>query len=122
MEAGEDTLKVHELAEDRGAVVPLLWHLEVANILGIKLKNGVRSSITLKNGLDLLAATPIVTDQHHPSAEHLLSLMELYGLTAYDACYLELAIRLQLPIATLDRKLSRSRQAAGLPMLIELFS
>ena len=75
MEAGEDTLKVHELAEYRGAVVTHLWHIEVANILGNKLKNAAITAVTLKNALDLLAATPIETDQHQPRIGDILPLM-----------------------------------------------
>lgn len=122
LEASESTLKVHELAEDRGAVVPELWHIEVTNILGTKLKNGVITSVTVQNALDLLASTPIITDQKPPDKLELLALMERFGLTAYDATYLELAMRLHLPIATLDRKLRRARELAGLPLLYELMS
>ncbi len=122
MEAAEDTLKVHELAEARGAIVPALWHLEVGNILGNKLKNGVISGVTVKNALDLLASTPITTDRTAIEAGDLLPLMAKFGLTAYDAVYLELGLRLQLPIATLDRRLSRARELAGLPVLQELMS
>ncbi len=122
MESGDDTLKVHELAEYRGAIVPALWHTEVANVPGTKLRKGEISSITLKNALDLLASTPIAIDRKSLHMDDLLPLMASYGLTAYDATYLELALRLQLPIATLDKKLSRARQAAGLPLLYELMS
>jgi len=41
-------------------------------------------------------------------------LMDQHGLTAYDASYLELAVRHNLPIATSDKALSKAAQAAGL--------
>lgn len=115
-------MKVYELAEAGGAVVPALWHLEISNILGNKLKNGVISSVTVKNALDLLAVTRVTTDRAPLGAGDLLPLMAKYALTAYDAVYLELGLRLQLPIATLDRRLSRARELAGLPVLQELMS
>ena len=41
-----------------------------------------------------------------------------YGLTGYDAVYLELAQRLQLPLATLDDELRKAAQLAGVPLLL----
>jgi predicted nucleic acid-binding protein len=38
-------------------------------------------------------------------------------LTIYDACYLELALRRTLPLATLDRELRRAAEAEGVPLL-----
>ena len=122
MEAREDTIRVHQLAEAGGAVVPALWRLEITNILGNKLKNGVISSVTVKNALDLLAVTRLTTDRAPLQAGDLFPLISKYALTAYDAVYLELGLRLQLPIATLDRQLSRARELAGLPVLRKLMS
>ena len=45
------------------------------------------------------------------------SLAKLYGLTVYDALYLELAIRRDLPLATLDDKLRRAATQAGVAVL-----
>jgi len=42
-------------------------------------------------------------------------LAESYVLTIYDALYLDLALRLSLPLATLDRKLAAAAQRAGVP-------
>ena len=42
---------------------------------------------------------------------------EQCGLTAYDACYLELAARRHLPLATLDRQLARAAVAMGVDLL-----
>jgi len=47
----------------------------------------------------------------------LLPLMEAYRLTAYDAVYLELALRLNLPLATLDTDLASASQECGLELL-----
>jgi predicted nucleic acid-binding protein len=43
--------------------------------------------------------------------------MQLYELTAYDATYLELAMRLNLPLATLDLKLLSAARQAGVSLL-----
>jgi predicted nucleic acid-binding protein len=63
-----------------------------------------------------LAAMPIIVDIE--SADRVLSdvyrLATLHRLTAYDAAYLELALRRNLPIATLDIELRNASKAAGL--------
>jgi len=55
----------------------------------------------------------------HPSDEDhigaIVDLAESHGLTVYDALYLDLALRLSLPLATLDRKLAAAAQRAGVP-------
>jgi predicted nucleic acid-binding protein len=45
-----------------------------------------------------------------------LTLSRTYDLTIYDACYLELAVRLNLPLATMDNKLKEALKATGLPL------
>ena len=42
-----------------------------------------------------------------------------HSLTAYDAAYLELAIRLAIPLATLDKDLRKAARAAGVPIVTE---
>lgn len=44
-------------------------------------------------------------------------LADRYGLTLYDAAYLELAQRLDLPLATLDTELRAAGSAVGVPLL-----
>jgi predicted nucleic acid-binding protein len=46
-----------------------------------------------------------------------LALGEKHGLTVYDAAYLELARRYQLPLGTLDADLRKAAQAEGVPLL-----
>jgi predicted nucleic acid-binding protein len=44
---------------------------------------------------------------------HTLQLARRYSLSAYDASYLELALRLGLPLATLDEDLQKAASKAG---------
>lgn len=103
-----------EVAAD-GAVVPSLWHLEVANLLRTAERRG-RCERTLAHAmiaeLDIL---PIEVDQQtHVNAWHATRDLSIgYGLTPYDAAYLELALRLGLPLATGDRELVRAADDAG---------
>ena len=47
-----------------------------------------------------------------------LDLMRRHRLTAYDATYLELAIRLRLPLATKDRELLAAAPLVGVPLFV----
>ena len=66
-----------------------------------------------------LQLLPIIVDAR--SGDSVLSevhpLATKYGLTSYDAAYLELAQRLGFPIATLDIDLLKACQAAGVSLL-----
>jgi predicted nucleic acid-binding protein len=57
----------------------------------------------------------ILADEISPRARQsaALDLARTYGLTAYDATYLELAMRRAATLATFDRKLAAAARAAG---------
>ena len=63
----------------------------------------------------LLEGLPILQDGQavSESVSNVLALARHYGLSAYDAAYLELSIRLGVPLATLDAKLQKAAQRAG---------
>jgi predicted nucleic acid-binding protein len=65
--------------------------------------------------LALLGLLPIEIDFQASdfSSWQVLSLARLYGLTVYDAAYLEVSIREGLPLATLDAKLAAALVSAG---------
>ena len=89
------------------AVVPALWPFEITNVLAI---NERKRRITQEQSdafLATLAALSIRVDPPIGAAD-LLVLTRKHGLTAYDASYLEVAIRTGLPIATLDKELLRA--------------
>lgn len=58
---------------------------------------------------------PLTPDQ----AIAVLALCEQYGLTVYDAAYLELAIRKGLPLATKDSDLLKAALLEGVPTVAE---
>jgi predicted nucleic acid-binding protein len=104
--------QVLELVTMNSAWVPALWRLEVANILEM----GVRRRRTDASFRDaMLADLALLPIQIDPETDRqawtsTMRLAERYGLTLYDAAYLELARRRALPLATLDVEL---RAAAG---------
>lgn len=120
----EDTSQTRDLLADvvrDGAVVPSLWFLEVANSLQVAVRRGRISACGRDKALRDLTDLDIVTDPdtvlHAWSAT--LQLADLYGLTVYDAAYLELAQRLRLPLATLDGALAAAACKAGVPVVPE---
>jgi predicted nucleic acid-binding protein len=98
-----------------GAVVPSLWRLEVANALLLAERRGRLDRRGVEQRLALLSALPISidaeTDPHAWNDTMLLARAE--RLTLYDAAYLELAIRVDGTLATLDRALARAARHLG---------
>ena len=103
----------------QGAWVPSLWHLEVANVLLTGVRKGRHDSAFRDQTLQDLALLAInidpdtITQAWHSTVQ----IAERYRLTAYDAAYLELAIRRTLPLATLDRELQAACLAESVPLL-----
>lgn len=96
-----------------GIHVPALWHLELANVLLVALKRERLTAAEAREAERLAAALPVITDPAQPDLGTLFALGREYGLTAYDAAYLELALRLRLPLATFDAALVRAARKAG---------
>jgi predicted nucleic acid-binding protein len=92
---------------DQGAVVPGLWHLEVANVLLQAERRGRITTGDVATRLELIAELPIATDNEttRRAWREILALARAEGLTTYDASYLELAIRRALPLQTKDTAL-----------------
>lgn len=115
-EAGRE---VFQRVGQAGACVPGLWRLEVGNVLEMGARRKWHdadfrgASIA---GLSRLAIqVDADTDQQAWSAT--LKLAIRHQLTMYDAAYLELALRRDLPLATLDIDLRRAAQAEKVPLL-----
>lgn len=117
-EEGErlDVLIRHIAAES--ASVPTHWGLEVTNTLLNSERNGRLSSDERREIADSIRALPIRQDEEtYLRAWHeTTALAEQYGLTTYDAAYLELAIRLDAPLATLDQDLAGAARKAGVAL------
>lgn len=98
-----------------GAWAPSLWRLEVANILEMGVRRQRHDAAFRDAALDDLGLLPIRIDPHTEMQAWgaTRQLAAVYGLTVYDATYLELAIRLALPLATLDRELIVAAGRAG---------
>ena len=100
------------------AVVPPLWRVEVANGLLVGERRKVIQLAQSDNFLTRLAHLPIKVDSHLPAtrAQQVLRIARQYGLTAYDACYLDLALSTIGTLATFDVKLANAAKTAGVPV------
>lgn len=109
------------LASDARAVVPGLWHLEMANGLAVAERRGILTSTNSRAAITVieqLFTQAIESSTEFISIRQVLATAQTFELTAYDAVYLETARRERLPLATLDRKLLAAARQAG----VELFS
>lgn len=102
-----------------GAIVPGLWHLEVANSLLIAVRRKrIDKEFRNKSLADLsLLNISIDPEMSRFAWTTTLHLADRYGLTVYDAAYLELAQRNNLPLASLDQDLRTAAGTLGLTLL-----
>ena len=102
-----------------GAVVPSLWRMEVANGLQMAVRCK-RIDIDFRDhAIRQLSLLPIVVDRETDTYvwTATLPLSDRFGLTVYDAAYLELAQRRNLPLASIDKALSAAGQRLGVQTL-----
>jgi predicted nucleic acid-binding protein len=97
------------------AVVPSLWRLEVANALcvGERRKRTTEAKVTAF--LNLLKSLPISQDDETWTRawQESLNLARAHQLSVYDAAYLELALRLGVPLASIDNPLKAAAVVVG---------
>ena len=98
---------------DDGAIAPGLWPLELANVLRTACKRGAMIASQAREVAEQIAVLPIAVNARPPTIQAVLSLALRYDLSSYDAAYLALALRLQMPIATQDAALAEAAMAAG---------
>lgn len=99
-------------------IVPFLWTYEVVNglVIAHRRKRLARSDFsTILNSLKTL---PI--DVEPADADRVMQLPDIalkHQLTDYDAAYVELALRLKLPIATKDGAMKQAMASSGIEMV-----
>ena len=109
-----------EVTATETAIVPVHWLLEVANGLRMAVRRRRLAPDEPEQVLARIRQQPIVIDPETIARawSEIPLLAHQYGLTVYDAAYLELALRLDAPLATLDQDLARAARAAK----VRLFS
>jgi predicted nucleic acid-binding protein len=111
--------QVLERLADVAASVPAIWHLEIANVLALSERRGRITQANSSEFIALLETLVIVIDEETPSRAlgRVLDLARAERLTAYDAAYLELAMRLAVPLASKDADLCDAAEHLGVPVL-----
>jgi predicted nucleic acid-binding protein len=100
---------------DTGAVAPSIWPMEMANVLLVAERRKRISKAQSRRFVELLRTLPIAVDDVSVARawDGVLSLAREQHLSAYDAAYLELAMREGLPIATRDKALRKAAMRCG---------
>lgn len=106
------------LTLDYTFLVPNLWHLEAANVVVRAQKRQWLTTEQMHEFLDLVGQLPVIVD--NDTAKQAMSatilLASQHNLSAYDAAYLELALRHQVPLATLDADLRKAANKINVPI------
>jgi predicted nucleic acid-binding protein len=106
------------VANAGGAVAPALWPIELANVLVVAER---RKRITAEqreaflkdlSNLDIEIQALTIDQIFHQG----IGLATTYRLSVYDAVYLDMALRQQLPLATQDAELIRAAKEVGVPL------
>jgi len=118
-ETTSEKRRLLERVMTEGAYVPSIWRLEVGHVLYRSVRQGRYSPSTRDRYFEILSRLPIEADSETDQAAWIATrkLVDLYKLTFYDACYLELATRMTLPLATLDDDLQAAAKAEGVEVL-----
>ena len=108
---------LHLLQSGTIAVVPDLWYYEVSNALIMAERRGRATAQLVSAHLNDIERLAAFLDVSPTTPSVLVAAARQSGLTAYDAAYFELALRRNLPLATLDDKLRAAAQRAGIELL-----
>ena len=101
------------------ALVPAWWFIEITNVLAMAERNGRITPAQSDAFIADLGKLGIERDYEAPDRAftYLLALCRTHRLTSYDAIYLDLALRRNLPLATLDEDLRKTAKKLGVHLL-----
>ena len=109
--SSEYNLKAIRRITREPSLAPQLLDLEVLSALRGLLRRGVITEAVARSARMQLDMLPVVRCDHKPLLSRCWELRD--NLTVYDAAYLELAVRLDAPVASLDRALSAAARSEG---------
>jgi predicted nucleic acid-binding protein len=110
---------LNEVAAGATVIVPALWFLEMSNVLLMAQRRHRLTAAQRKAAMEKLTAMQLTVDEEgtRNAFGKTSELAEKYGLTIYDATYLELASRRSLPLASRDETLRNAAKQCGLKAL-----
>jgi predicted nucleic acid-binding protein len=111
---------LNEVAGGAMVVVPTLWFLEISNVLLIAQRRQRLTATQRKMALEKLTEMQFTVDEEgaRNAFGKISDLADQYGLTTYDAIYLDLALRRSLPIASRDDALRNAAKRCGVKSLV----
>ena len=109
---------LNRLAEST-AIVPPIWPLEVVNVLLVAERQNRLKQVDSVRFITLLSQLPIVVEHEGLARQmkDLLALGRTNNLSSYNAAYLDLSMRKDCPIATLDKKLIEAAKKVDVTIL-----
>jgi predicted nucleic acid-binding protein len=102
--------------ENQTLIVPAIWAVEITNALLVGERRKRIRQPEVRRFIDLMNSLSVVEDGQ-PFADtvsNVLPLAREYDLSAYDAAYLDVAVRHEIPLATLDVALQKACTTAGI--------
>ena len=114
-EATAFTESVLEATATADIWVPTLWVFEMTNLLLSAQRRRRIDAVKRRELITAASALRLKVDREPVTLLELDAIASRHALSAYDAAYLELAMRRRLPIATLDQALQRAMNDAGIP-------
>ncbi|MFZ5509015.1 MAG: type II toxin-antitoxin system VapC family toxin [Pseudomonadota bacterium] len=116
----EYAIRVLNSMKTAGALVPGIWGLEVANVLAGAESRGLTTEARSEAFVGMLNRMDISNDgaTATQALAGILQVARRYNLSSYAASYLELAMREDLPLATLDEDLLRAAKRAGVEQFL----
>jgi predicted nucleic acid-binding protein len=117
-EATEASDAVLDRLHDDEATVPAIWPLEVGQVLLVAERRGRLTEAQASRFLELLTQLPIEVEDAPADLAGIVAAGRRHELSSYDASYLVLAERLGASLATLDHRLAKAAEQAGVELLV----
>ena len=117
-ESADASKQVLYLLKNMKAIVPAVWSLEVSNVLRVAERKSRINLADSDSFINMLNKLPIEVDIGLSSMfnKQLIAITRKHHLSSYDAAYLELALRYNVPLATFDSALRQAAQSEGLKL------
>jgi predicted nucleic acid-binding protein len=118
-EATDATVKLLKRMEHEAALIPAWWYIELTNVLALAERKGRIDAQQVSEFIQLVEGFQLEVDaeSHTRASSHLLPLCRSDELTSYDAVYLDLTLRRQLSLASLDEPLRKAAKKHGVKVL-----
>ncbi|MFZ2852496.1 MAG: type II toxin-antitoxin system VapC family toxin [Rhodocyclaceae bacterium] len=113
-QATEYTEKLLELSGSGTLHTAFIWPAEFTNTASVMVNRGLLSDDLGREMISMIKSFGFVVDRDPADPCKLYQLSQEYRLSAYDASYLELAIRMEIPLATRDAELANAAKKLNL--------